>query len=92
MHEGFLRSTVDYPDPDSFGPKNRGKEPKNPLMLNEAGLTKPTPTPGCACGPDHSGSQVVGWEIGTIGMPLTTSGRERPPHSDAYRHAPRSWE
>lgn len=71
-------------------PKIRGQEPKtlskrahNPL-LKEAGLTKPT-----AAHP--SGGPVAGGAIGTSGMPLTASGRERPPDSDACKQAPRSW-
>ena len=63
-------------------PKIRGQDPKtlskrahNPL-LKEAGLTKPT-----AAHP--SGGPVAGGAIGTSGMPLTASGRERPPDSDA---------
>ena len=55
----------------------------NPL-LKEAGLTKPT-----AAHP--SGGPVAGGAIGTSGMPLTAPGRERPPHSDACKQAPRSW-
>ena len=35
---------------------------------------------------------VAGGAIGTSGMPLTASGRERPPDSDACKQAPRSWE
>ena len=65
-------------------PKIRGQEPKtlskrahNPL-LKEAGLTKPT-----AAHP--SGGPVAGGAIGTSGMPLTASGRERPPDSDACK-------
>ena len=66
-------------------PKIRGQEPKtlskrahNPL-LKEAGLTKPT-----AAHP--SGGPVAGGgAIGTSGMPLTASGRERPPHSVACK-------
>ncbi len=34
---------------------------------------------------------VAGGAIGTSGMPLTASGRERPPDSDACKQAPRSW-
>src|SRR5208337_3918881 len=63
-------------------PKIRGQEPKtlskrahNPL-LKEAGLTKPT-----AAHP--SGGPVAGGATGTSGMPLTASGLERPPDSDA---------
>src|SRR5208337_826936 len=77
--------TVNNPDPESFRPKIRGQEPKtlskrahNPL-LKEAGLTKPT-----AAHP--SGGPVAGGAIGISGMPLTASGRERPPHSHASRH------
>ena len=71
-------------------PKIRGKEPKtlskrahNPPP-KQAGLTKPT-----AAHP--SGGPVAGGAIGTSGMPLTASGRERPPDSDACKQAPRSW-
>ena len=67
-------------------PKIRGQEPKtlskrahNPL-LKEAGLTKA-----------DSRFVVAGGAIGTSGMPLTASGRERPPDSDACKQAPRSW-
>ncbi len=54
------------------------------IVLKEAGLTKPT-----AAHP--SGGPVAGGAIGTSGMPLTASGRERPPDSDACKQAPRSW-
>src|SRR5271157_2891306 len=71
-------------------PKIRGQEPKtlskrapNPL-LKEAGLSKPS-----AAHP--SGGPVAGGAIGTSGMPLTASGRERPPDSDACKQAPGSW-
>ena len=64
-------------------PKTLSKRAHNPL-LKEAGLTKPT-----AAHP--SGGPVAGGAIGTSGMPLTASGRERPPDSDAYKHAPRRW-
>src|SRR5271166_3776458 len=71
-------------------PKIRGQEPKtlskrahNPL-LKEAGLTKPT-------GAHPSGGPVAGGAIGISGMPLTACRRERPPHSDARKQAPRSW-
>ena len=67
-------------------PKIRGQDPKtlskrahNP-PLKEAGLTKPT-----AAHP--SGGPVAGGAIGTSGMPLTASGRERPPHSVACKRA-----
>ena len=53
----------------------------NPL-LKEAGLTKPT-----AAHP--SGGPVAGGAIGTSGMPLMASGRERPPDSDACKQAPK---
>jgi len=71
-------------------PKIRGQEPKtlskrahNPL-LKKAGLTKPTAT-------HPSGGPVAGGATSTSGMPLTASGRERPPDSDACKQAPRSW-
>ena len=64
-------------------PKTLSKRAHNPL-LKEAGLTKPT-----AAHP--SGGPVAGGAIGTSGMPLTASGRERPPDSDACKQAPRSW-
>src|SRR5271165_4146939 len=67
-------------------PKIRGQDPKtlskrahNPL-LKEAGLTKPT-----------GAVPWLGGAIGTSGMPLTASGRERPPDSDACKQTPRSW-
>ena len=71
-------------------PKIRGQEPKTPSkrahnpLLKDAGLTKPT-----AAHP--SGGPVAGGAIGTSGMPLTASGRERPPDSDACKQATRSW-
>ena len=73
-------------------PKIRGQEPKTlskrvpntPVELKEAGLTKPT-----AAHP--SGGPVAGGAIGISGMPLTASGRERPPDSGACKQAPRSW-
>src|SRR5271157_342588 len=81
--------TVNNPDPDSFRPQNQRSRTQNPKQtrpqppLKEAGLTKPT-----AAHP--SGGPVAGGAIGTSGMPLTASGRERPPNSDACKHAPRS--
>src|SRR5208282_2834634 len=69
--------------------KISGKEPKtlskhaHNSLLKEAGLTKPT-------GAHPSGGPVAGGAIDTSGMPLTASGRERPPHSDACKQAPRS--
>src|SRR5271157_1070760 len=54
------------------------------IRRSEAGPTKPT-----AAHP--SGGPVAGGAIGTSGMPLTASGRERPPDSDACKQAPRSW-
>src|SRR5271166_2524253 len=82
--------TVKNPDPDSFRPQNQRSRTQNPKqtrpqpLLKEAGLTKPT-----AAHP--SGGPVAGGAIGTSGMPLTASGRERPPHSDACKQAPGSW-
>ena len=64
-------------------PKTLSKRTHNPL-LKEAGPTKPT-----AAHP--SGGPVAGGAIGTSGMPLTASGRERPPDSDACKQVPRSW-
>ncbi len=79
-------------------PKNRGKEPKslskrahNPLRQNEAGLIKPTAHPGLRLGARPFRGPGPVWAIGTTGMPLTAGGRERLPHSDAYKQAPRSW-
>ena len=56
-------------------PKTLSKRAHNPLS-KEAGQTKPI-----AAHP--SGGPVAGGAIGTSGMPLTASGRERPPDSDA---------
>jgi len=41
--------------------------------------------------PNTIGGPVAGGAIGTSGMPLTASGRERPPDSDACKQAPGSW-
>src|SRR5208337_4138900 len=81
--------TVNNPDPDSFRPQNQRSRAQNPKqtrpqpLLKEAGLRKPT-------GTHPSGGPVAGGAIGTSGMPLTAPGRERPPHSDACKQAPRS--
>jgi len=83
--------TVNNPDPDSFRPQNQRSRTQNPEqtgpqppLLKEVGASKPT-----AAHP--SGGPVAGGAIGTSGMPLTAPGRERPPHSDACKHVPRSW-
>src|SRR5271165_2982769 len=75
--------TLSDPKIRGLDPKTLSKRAHNPL-LKEAGLTKPT-----AAHP--SGGPVAGGATGTSGMPLTASGRERPPHSDACKQAPRSW-
>src|SRR5208283_4863903 len=75
--------TVNNPDPDSFRPQNP-QQTRPQALLKEAGPTQPT-----AAHP--SGGPVAGGAIGTSGMPLTASGRERPPDSDACKQVPRSW-
>src|SRR5271157_3834540 len=75
--------TLSDPKIRGQGPKTLSKRAHNPL-LKEAGLTKPT-------GAHPSGGPVAGGAIGTSGMPLTASGRERPPDADACKQAPRSW-
>src|SRR5271157_4462122 len=71
-------------------PKISGKEPKT---LSKRAHTPPPkqagPTKPKAAHP--SGGPVAGGAIGTPCMPLTASGRERPPDSDACKQAPRSW-
>jgi hypothetical protein len=88
-NQGQKRSTAQFLTHSD--PKIRDQEPKtlskraHNTLLKEAGLTK-KPT-----GAHPSGGPVIGRAIGTSGMPLTASGRERPPHSYACKQAPRSW-
>src|SRR5208283_4277875 len=82
--------TVKNPDPDSFRPQNQRSRTQNPKQ------TRPQPPVerGWADKADSRpplGGPVAGGAIGTSGMPLTASGRERPPDSDACKQAPRSW-
>jgi len=74
--------TVNNPDPDSFRPQNpKQTRPQPPVergWADKAESRPPLRGPG-------------GWgAIGTPGMPLTASGRERPPDSDACKQVPRS--
>src|SRR5208282_5424768 len=84
-HYGLQTQILTLSDPKIRGqePKTLSKRAHDPLW-KEAGLTKPT-----AAHP--SGGPVAGGATGTSGMPLTASGRERPPDSDACKQAPRSW-
>src|SRR5271166_3713528 len=70
--------TVNNPDPDSFRPQNQRSRTQNPKQ------TRPQPPVerGWADKAD-SRPAVAGGAIGTSGMPLTASGRDRPPDSDA---------
>src|SRR5208282_1653625 len=78
------------PDPDSFRPQNQRSRTQNRKQ------TRPQP-PVERGWADKADSRPPlrgpgGWgAIGTSGMPLTASGRERPPDSDACKQAPRSW-
>src|SRR5271166_5711378 len=68
--------------------RSRTQNPKQmrpqPALLKEVGASKPTAA-------HASGGPVAGGAIGTSGIPLTASGRERPPDSDACKQAPKSW-
>ena len=60
-------------------------------LMKNAGLTKPTAHPRLRLwARPLRGTRWPG-AIGTSGMPLTASGRERPPDSVACKQAPRSW-
>src|SRR5208283_5126393 len=75
--------TVNNPDPDSFRPQNpKQTRPQPPVERGWADKADSRPP---LWGPGAGGA------IGTSGMPLTASGRERPPDSDACKQAPRSW-
>src|SRR5208283_5952749 len=84
-HYGLQTQILTLSDPKIRGqePKTLSKRAHNP-PLKEAGLTKPTAA-------HTSGGPVAGGATGTSGMPLTASGLERPPDSDACKQAPRSW-
>src|SRR5208282_6568199 len=89
--------TVNDPDIGSFRP------PKQGLLTQNAQQTPPYPPVGrrradqadsppqaAPVGPTPPGTRWLGGATGTSGMPLTASGRERPPDSDACRQVPRS--
>ena len=83
--------TVKNPDPDSFRPQNQRSRTQNPQQTRpqppvERGWADKADSRPPLRGPGEKGDG--GWgAIGTSGMPLTASGRERPPHSDACKQA-----
>ena len=91
--DGHCALLSDQGDRDALENRNPGGRPPEKCDKASAFLTEKLTQRDCkACDLIKGVGRSRGSKSpGTSGMPLTASGRECPPNSDACKQAPRSW-